>query len=484
MKINRQVTLLAVSVVVFVVVPVVIAVPQFSKKLKSPWSDVRRHKSHLDHSPFFAKPFARPQDVTLACLECHPKAAEEVMGTAHWKWERKARVPGHTGLVDIGKKNLVNNFCIGIRGNMMTCSSCHAGYGWTDASFDFKKKENVDCLICHDWSGTYMKGNGGLPVKEVNLVTVAKSVGYPRRDNCGICHIYGGGGMGVKHGDLDQSLVNATEDLDAHMGKHDLLCIDCHRTKKHLIKGTAYSVSVDHTNGIGCTQCHPDAPHRDTRINSHLAAVACQTCHIPRYAKKNPTKTRWDWSKAGDASRKDDIHTYLKIKGEFVYDRNIVPEYFWFNLTIDRYLFGDRIDPTKVTHLNPPRGSITDPSAKIWPFKVHLARQHYDKVHNYILQPTTSGEGGYWHEFNWDKALRLGSKEIGLDYSGSYGFAQTDMHWPLSHMVAPAEKALQCGDCHGARSRMDWKALGYDDDPAVVGGRKALIASGKKRRAQ
>jgi hypothetical protein len=32
-------------------------------------------------------------------------------------------------------------------------------------------------------------------------------------------------------------------------------------------------------------------------------------------------------------------------------------------------------------------------------------------------------------------------------------------------MVVPKEKALRCADCHGAKGRLDWKALGYAGDP-------------------
>ena len=46
------------------------------------------------------------------------------------------------------------------------------------------------------------------------------------------------------------------------------------------------------------------------------------------------------------------------------------------------------------------------------------------------------------------------------------------MYWPLSHMVAPKEKALRCDDCHGEKRRMDWKALGYEGDPMTAGGRR------------
>ena len=41
---------------------------------------------------------------------------------------------------------------------------------------------------------------GKQPIK---WTKVAQNVGLPARENCGGCHFYGGGGDGVKHGDLD-----------------------------------------------------------------------------------------------------------------------------------------------------------------------------------------------------------------------------------------------------------------------------------------
>ena len=39
-------------------------------------------------------------------------------------------------------------------------------------------------------------------------------------------------------------------------------------------------------------------------------------------------------------------------------------------------------------------------------------------------------------------------KEVGLPFSGSYGFADTVMNWPVNHMVSPKEKAVSCAECH------------------------------------
>jgi len=83
--------------------------------------------------------------------------------------------------------------------------------------------------------------------------------------------------------------------------------------------------------------------------------------------------------------------------------------------------------------------------------------------------PVTSGQGGYWSEFDWDKAFRLGEETSGLEYSGNYGFAETEMFWPSTHMVATKDKALQCQACHSEGGRMDWQALGYDGDPIKQG---------------
>ncbi|OGO11075.1 MAG: hypothetical protein A2Y93_04215 [Chloroflexi bacterium RBG_13_68_17] len=191
---------------------------------------------------------------------------------------------------------------------------------------------------------------------------------------------------------------------------------------------------------------------------------------------REATKIHWDWSTAGE-DWPEDPHEYLRIKGSFVYAENILPEYYWFNGQADRYLLGDPIDPSQVTVLNPPYGSLADPSAQIWPFKVHRAIQMYDARYSYLLQPQTVGEGGFWTEFDWDLALRLGAQATGIPYSGVYDWTETEMYWPLSHMVVPAEHALQCQDCHGDNGRMDWQALGYYGDPMLWGGRERMTGA-------
>jgi octaheme c-type cytochrome (tetrathionate reductase family) len=352
--------------------------------------------------------------------------------------------------------------------------TCHTGYDWQeDASYDFSVAENVDCLVCHADTTIYAKGPYGNPAEGVDLLEAARSVRLPDRDNCGQCHFDGGGGNGVKHGDLDESLYFPSESLDVHMGRLDFVCTDCHQTQDHVIRGrlVADNITVSPSEQVACTDCHAEAPHDDGRINFHTGSVACQTCHVPSMALKNPTKTYWDWSTAGQ-DQPDDHYTYLKIKGSFVYEKNLTPTYLWFNGNLSyRYLSGDEIDPSQPTYINLPAGDIEDEQARIFPFKLHIAKQPYDSVNNYLLQPITAGEDGYWTNFDWDNAFRLAEDVTGLHYSGQYGFAETWMYWPTTHMVQPKEGALQCTGCHGPEGRLDWQALGYPGDPMEWGSR-------------
>ena len=440
-------------------------------------------------------PFATPMDVTKKCLECHENAAVDVMKTTHWTWSSEEEVAGK-GKQLRGKQNSINNFCISVAGNWPRCTSCHISYGWKDAGFDFSDKTRVDCLICHDSTGKYKKappgagmpfgytGNEKFDKNPVDLVAVVQNVARPNRSNCVGCHGFGGGGNNVKHGDIDSSMANPTKVIDVHMGTDNLnfSCQECHTTENHKIKGNAMVVSPAGANHLTCTDCHDAQPHKKARLNKHTATVSCQTCHIPTFAKTMPTKVEWDWSTAGqDVKKPDQVfgeetrHAYDKKKGDFVWAQNVKPVYKWYNGQAGAYLFGEKIDPNKVTELNYPVGDIKDKNAKIFPFKEHKGKQVYDKKYKYFLTPKVWPGGpdkadAYWKSFDWDKALKAGATHKDLKYSGEYGFAPTVMYWRINHMVSPAKESLKCKDCHAKNGRLDWKALGYKGDPMKIKG--------------
>jgi octaheme c-type cytochrome (tetrathionate reductase family) len=456
-----------------IAIPIIIFASSGDEASPDPWAYVQPTPAHTDHAALLPDPYATGQEVTAACLECHETAAAEMMKTTHWTWESQpVMLPGREAPVTIGKKNQINNFCIGIQGNWEGCTSCHAGYGWADASFDFQEQASVDCLVCHADANIYAKDRAGLPAEGVDLTASAQSVGRPTRQNCGSCHFNGGGGNAVKHGDLDESLYYPDAGVDVHMGRAGFQCVDCHAGDNHVILGHSISVSAEVTEALACTDCHQSDLHRDERVNAHTDDVACQTCHIPEGALRHATKMDWDWSTAGQ-DLPEDPHVYLKIKGNFVYDHDFQPTYAWWNGTADRYILGDLIDPTGVTRINDPIGGIDDPDSKIHPFKVHRARQPFDEINQYLLVPMTAGDGGFWETFDWPSAFKLNEPNTGLAFSGEYGFAETEMFWSMDHMVQPAQEALQCYDCHGENGRMDWEMLGYYGDPMEWGGRVA-----------
>jgi hypothetical protein len=99
-------------------------------------------------------PFGDAKEVTRACLDCHTEAGRQVTGSIHWTWEFQHPTTGQT----LGKRNVINSFCGNVASNEARCTSCHAGDGWEDtASFDFTDETAVDCLVCHDTTGDYMK---------------------------------------------------------------------------------------------------------------------------------------------------------------------------------------------------------------------------------------------------------------------------------------------------------------------------------------
>jgi octaheme c-type cytochrome (tetrathionate reductase family) len=431
-----------------------------------------------DHSEMIEGPFETPQEVTETCLMCHEEVGEQIMKTRHWNW--LGHNPDSTNLVSRGKQNLINNFCIAVPSNWPRCTSCHISYGWKDENFDFSAQENIDCLVCHDQTGTYFKipTGAGYPESTVDLLVVAQSVGPSTRINCGYCHFDGGGGTGVKHGDMDNSLYNPTEEIDFHMGGLDFQCTDCHTTSEHQIAGGSHGSMAESGELISCENCHDADPHEKELLNKHYSSVSCETCHIPTYARKEPTKIWWDWSKAGEDREvlKDEYgkETYNKKKGEFKWAMNVVPEYYWYNGSAKYYEIGDIIDPSKSIRLNELNGNIKDADSKIYPFKVMRGKQPYDSQNNYIIVPKLYGENSYWNTFDWVKASEEGMKQIDLEFSGSVGFIETEMYWPINHMVMSSDNALKCTSCHGKGGKhlFDWKALGYPGDPMKKGTRE------------
>lgn len=115
------------------------------------------------------------------------------------------------------------------------------------------------------------------------------------------------------------------------------------------------------------------------------------------------------------------------------------------------------IDPTQPVEINRVDGSPEDGRSRIWPFKAMQGRQAYDTELNHLLFTHTYGpatDTAFWTNFDWDKSIKAAMDYVGMPYSGKYDFIDTHMYWPITHMVAPAEKALDCKACHAENGRM------------------------------
>lgn len=496
--------LFIILILAFIVIINIFFLLQPKENKESPLSQLalkysKKDSSSVKHSDFtvLKAKFSTPQSVTIACISCHNGRAQEVMQSNHWNWEEPVYIEGK-GIVYLGKRNAVNNFCLGAEGNELACAKCHVGYGMESVkSFDFKDPKNIDCLICHDNTETYAKAHekGGAPEAELDFSYIAQNVGKPKRSNCGVCHFYGGGGNNVKHGDLEMALFEPNKDIDVHMAIDgvNMECVACHTADKHKVKGRLYSIAATNSNRLRCEDCHSETPHEKEILNEHCLKVSCQTCHVPVYAKVNATKIYWDWSTAGKLKNgepykeldEDGNIVYLSEKGSSKWGKNLRPSYVWFNGTADHYLRGDIIeDTTKPVFLNNYNGSYKDRGSKIYPVKIMEANQFFDPVNKILLIPKLFdpkvGSGAFWKDFDLIKSLKVGMEELDLPFSGNISFIKTKMNWSVNHMVSKKENSVQCIECHNKKeSRLagltDFYLPGRDSNKFVEFSGKAIL---------
>lgn len=456
-------------------------------------------ESTADHSKFeqLNVEFETIEDVNNACIDCHNQADQQLHKTIHWKWNYTTESGEQ-----LGKLNVTNGYHGSVASNLETCGSCHVGYGLTSKVKDVIKESAVDCLMCHDNSGEYffskfhqdgaecstchddnadsvkkrVKAEGKLYTQ--SLEEIAQQAGATTIASCGSCHFNDGGADGAKHGDLDSSLITASKELDVHMSSEGagLTCNSCHQANDHQLSGSRYEAGspTDHA-GINalegaratCVSCHGDRPMQDEKLNDHADVIACQTCHIPSYARGGiATKTLWDWSTAGELNRSrrpkveyydDGRVSYSSQKGSMEYGENLAPSFQWFNGDAQYPTLGKLLDPDGVTNLVELGGSASDGNSKIFPMHQFRSIVPYDTQTNQMLPVNLTGRSKdpLWNGFNWDKALKAGAKATGVEFSGDYDFAETLTSRPLNHMVAPKEQALSCNDCHGDAGLLD-----------------------------
>ncbi len=66
---------------------------------------------------------------------------------------------------------------------------------------------------------------------------------------------------------------------------------------------------------------------------------------------------------------------------------------------------------------------------------------------------------------NVDAAVKNASRNVYGIPEPTYSWTDTVRYMGIFHGVPPASKAVPCLGCHSPGGRLDWKALGYPEDP-------------------
>ncbi len=109
-----------------------------------------------------------------------------------------------------------------------------------------------------------------------------------------------------------------------------------------------------------------------------------------------------------------------------------------------------------------PHGSLTDPDSKLYAFKLHKARVPYLRDKKW-LSPLAVDE--FFIDGDIEKAVVEGAAAAYDIHHPDYEWVPVQRYMGIFHEVQPAKNALKCNDCHGSEGRLDWKALGYGQDP-------------------
>lgn len=464
-----------------ILIVTVLAMAAFGIVLRSS----KAQETTYSHSGYFEH-----YEGTQTCLQCHQEEAENFFHSQHYQWKGNAPNIVNSNGKKLGKMNTLNDFCTSPTGNWIGfvknsrgdviskgCSACHAGKGVLPADKSDKKQlENIDCLMCHA-SGyrrdLYQNDNGEYEWKPIlwknqeGLDSVAKRISAPTRAMCLRCHSASGGGPNFKRGDIEYVLANPPREHDVHMASEgkNMQCVTCHAGEKHRVLGRGTDLSGTDTANkrLTCdsTACHGSPQHKNPVLNKHAESVNCTVCHIPKFAKSEPTDMMRDWSKPFYNQEADRYTATISTQ------KDVTPVYAWFNGFTRAQLPGEPVKPMAdgSAGIMIPQGSRDDPTAKIFAFKLHKGRLPLLAGKNWLIPITVEH---FFSNGQIGPAVTNAAKEVYGIENASYSWIETTRYMGIFHGVQPKANALKCADCHGANGRMDWKALGYKGNPMTV----------------
>jgi len=460
-------------------------------------------------------PHASIQEYTgpETCVACHQTQAEGMFSSVHYQWIGPTPdVPNISG--DAGKVNAFNTYC----GNAITnpwfdkCIICHAGYGKVPSSMQSPEQlSNIDCLKCHhedyerklagpfttdgpfyqECSGEWVTWN--IPVTDpdgsiefmpdeskmpITILEAAQNPQLPTRKACLKCHAKAGGGDGVKRGDFSLTTIDPPIISDYHMSCDgaNLKCQSCHQFINHKVKGRGMDLRPNDTpERLTCTNCHENQTHSQNHVDNHLDKVACQSCHIPTYAKDTPTITSKNWTQPGYSATGwwgQPTCGPSKTTGS-----NLIPIYEWLEPTNEVYILDQQIIPTNGKYvLSVPSGGRISSEAKVTPMKVN---ESTGALHNESGKLIPQNVYKFWQTGDFADAVQEAMAQLG--WTGTWSEVELKAYQLITHGVEPKGNALACNDCHSGTSgqstgtRMPFDELGYHE---FRGGGRPQLCSG------
>ncbi|MBI3186597.1 MAG: hypothetical protein HYZ31_01845 [Gammaproteobacteria bacterium] len=434
------------------------------------------------------------------CVACHETQAQQMHLSVHYQQTGPTpNVPNIFG--NAGKsEGAFNTYCGSIRTSpFFTCAGCHVGNGIPPSPvMTSEQLNNIDCMMCHqdkyarkgappyqDYEVTGSDGNPttiSIPIDEtfrfmpdeekmgISILQAAQTVHPTTRTTCLRCHAGASGSDGGKRGDLSSVTINPPRSSDIHMSPQgkNIVCADCHDAGNHKVMGRGLDLRAnDVPQRLTCAKCHNEKPHQDSStiasLDNHTTRVACQTCHIPTYAKDISTEMARDWTVPHFSPK-----ACSGRGGWLPYETrqsNVIPAYRWFDGTSQVYVLG-QIPTTNASgekEFGVPNGGVNTAGAKIYPMKEHrsVSAQH-DATGLMVPHSTFT----FFTTSSFDKAVRDGMNQEGM--LGSYSLVNVHTYQTINHGVEDEDNALRCRDCHAAYnnnvtpSRINLKAnLGY-----------------------
>ena len=446
-------------------------------------------------------------DGPATCVECHVNEALDAFHSVHYQQTgptpNVTNIDGNAGERGNGFIGF-NSYCgTHVTSSRATCSGCHSGNGqFPSPEPSAAQLANIDCLMCHQ--DAYRRTaappyelvevplpDGGtftirVPVEDENgfhympdeasmmisILEAARTVHKPTRTSCLRCHAGAAGRNGGKRGDLSSVTANPPLTSDVHMSPHgaNLSCVNCHYAGNHRVRGRGLDLRPnDSPEQLTCAGCHGERPHGDYSPRKsksrdlHASRVACQSCHIPRFAKDVPTELARDWLSP--------TFNPLACSGqggwapEDTLGSNLIPSYGWFDGTSEVYVLGQvpAQNADGEYALAVPHGGVSSPGAKIYPMKEHRGNAaRHDATGQLIPHSTFT----FFTTASFSQAVEVGQQVSGL--TGPYSIVTTHEFQTINHGVERKKNALRCGDCHsgagggGGPARMNLRAnLGY-----------------------